>query len=122
MNKTFLVAGIVASLGFTAVNAQEQEEATTIDFSISSDTAYSLETERFLNETTLGTGIMGVDLSAEFAFDIDETSYEGVVLGAEYGMDMFGLSIAPYAEYSMDGDNEHVDTVVGLKTSKTFSF
>lgn len=122
MNKTFLVAGIVASLGFTAVNAQEQEEATTIDFSISSDTAYSLETERFLNETTLGAGIMGVDLSAEFAFDIDETSYEGVVLGAEYGMDMFGLSIAPYAEYSMDGDNEHVDTVVGLKTSKTFSF
>lgn len=118
MNKTLLVAGIIASLGFTAVNAQEEK---TLDFTVSTDTAYSVETEVFLNETTLGTGVMGVDLSAEFSFNIDETSYEGVVLGAEYGMDFYGLTVAPYAEYSLDGDSEHVDTLVGFKASKKFS-
>lgn len=120
MNKTFLVAGIVTLLGFTAVNAQE--ESNTIDFTISTDTAYSLETEAILNETTLGVGAMGLDLSAEIQFNVDETSYEGVTLGAEYGVNVVGLTIAPYAEYSMDGDSEHVDTVVGLKASKTFGF
>ena len=118
MKKTIATLGAIAALGMF----YHTEKANALEIGVTSDTFYSLETEVAGKTLELSTGLYGIGLSSEFAFNLTDAEYDGVVLGADWDTELVGFGLTPYVEYEMDGDSEHVDTVIGIEVSKKFSF
>lgn len=117
-----LIVSAIAGVAMFSGAAIAEESSSFLTLGVETDTTYGIESEAFLSTTTLSAGALGLNLYTDIDFNLSDAEYDGITLGADYGFGVFGINITPYAEYSLDGDSEHVDTVFGLVVKKEISF
>lgn len=122
-----LIIGIALATCISTVAMAAEKEAVVgpsfpaVDFSVVTDTAYSVTTEVATTEFGVVAGYKGLELALLPAYNSDSAEISDIQLAAAYTYDLTqSFAITPYGEYHVDNEMTEVNKVVGFKTSYKF--
>jgi len=124
MKKLVMLAGALAFAGTLAAcqdeaKAQEMPAALTgLGIELNNEISYNIDTEVATTEPELVVSAYGAQAYASTPIDIEEMELGNINVGLAYGIDILdGVALVPYVEGNFTDDFDHIDTVVGIKTS-----
>ena len=124
MKKLVMLAGALAFAGTLAAcqdeaKAQELPAALTgLGIELNNDVSYNIDTEVAIAEPELVVSAYGAQAYASTPVDIEEMELGNINVGLSYGINILdGIALVPYVEGNFTDDFDHIDTVVGIKTS-----
>ena len=124
MKKLVMLAGALAFAGTLAAcqdeaKAQELPAALTgLGIELNNDISYNIDTEVATAEPEIVVSAYGAQAYASTPIDIEEVELGNIEVGLSYGINILdGVALVPYVEGNFTDSFDHIDTVVGIRTS-----
>ena len=123
MKKTLMLVGALAFAGTLAAcndeaKAQEAAALSGVGVTLNNDIYYNIDTEAATAEPEIVVSAFGAEAYASPAIDIEEFEIGNINTGLAYNLELTdNIGLVPYAEANFNNDLEHIDTVIGVKTS-----
>ena len=122
-----LIIGIALATCISTVAMAAEKEAVVgpsfpaVDFSVVTDTAYSVTTEVATTEFGVVAGYKGLELALLPAYNWDSAEISDIQLAVAYTYEVTStFALTPYGEYHVDKDMTEVSKVIGIKSSFKF--
>ena len=119
-----MLAGALAFAGSLAAcqdeaKAQELPAALTgLGIELNNDISYNIDTEVATAEPEIVVSAYGAQAYASTPIDIEEVELGNIEVGLSYGINILdGVALVPYVEGNFTDSFDHIDTVVGVRTS-----